>query len=260
MAAIALVELRPDPPNFAGRAMADIGGKPALQRSLIRADAIAGVAGLVVVAPDDQEAEAATRFAKSLGVRVVRGPAEDALGRLAKAARLAGADTIVRLTAAQPLFDPRIAGRLLAFWRTTGAAFGGLDMPNLWPQGLEAETFSAGLLARADKMATHAYERAHPTAWMRAQPDVTKACLLGPGCGFEMLRWRLETPRDLEFHRAVYAALGREAERADAATIAALLLRRRDLIALNEETLEASRQRAQTTANVLSVPETLLAA
>lgn len=90
--------------RFPRKVLADLGGKPVVQHVYERASA-ASLVGVVVVATDSPEVEAAVRF---FGGRVMRvdGPCATGCDRAAAAARAFPADVVVSLQADQPCIRP----------------------------------------------------------------------------------------------------------------------------------------------------------
>ncbi len=242
-------------------ATAELAGRPALAWTLLRARSIPGVSDLVL----SLAAEAATADVCAIGAWAdaavhVAQPC-DPLARLARAVEIAECDVVVRLRARQPLIDADIAARALGLYAEAKADFACTDMPALWPAGLEVEVFSADLAFTADRKAHLPYERANPTRWMRREAGLKRACLLGPGCGFEDMRFGLEGLQDLAALRALAAEMGEAAFTATAAEIAALLMRRQDLLDLNRAASpDPLRVLVRETAEVQSAPQALLAA
>lgn len=240
---------------------AEIAGRPALAWTLSRARAIPGVSDVVL----SVAAEAATPDVCAIGAWAgasvhIAQPC-DPLARLARAVEIADCDVVLRLRARQPLIDADIAARTLGLYAETQADFACTDMPALWPAGLEVEVFSAALAFVADRKAHLPYERANPTRWMRREAGLKRACLLGPGCGFEDLRFGLDAPQDLIALRALAAEMGEAAFDATAAEIAALLMRRQDLLDLSRAApADPIRTLVRETAEVQSPPQALLAA
>lgn len=236
-----IVQARMGSSRLPGKVLEPIGARTALARCLTRCAAIPGVDEIVCAVPYSVSSDPVAEEAKRWGARVVRGPEGDVLARYAMAARAARADLVMRVTSDCPLIDPALCGRVRGLLAESGADYACNNMPPQFPQGLDCDVFAAERLYDADWLAREPYEREHVTPWLRRDPHLTRAALVGPGTGLERLRWTLDYPQDLAFFRAVFAEMGEAAASASWAEIAALLLRRPDLIAINSDFVDEPR-------------------
>lgn len=241
MTAAIIVQARMGSTRLPGKILETLGSRTALARCLDRCRAVPGIDLVVCAVPDTDENEPVAEEAADCGAMVVLGDEHDVLSRYARAAREAGADIVMRITSDCPFIDPVVAGRVLALLRDTGADYATNNAPALFPHGLDCEAFSAALLYEADLRAGDPYQREHVSPWIRTHPGLSHVNLRGPGGGLERLRWTLDRPEDLAFFRAVYAEMGEAAATASAAEIAALCLRRPDLVAINAECADEAR-------------------
>jgi len=114
---------------------------------------------------DDRIAEHLDR----VGIRVVRGPLDDVLGRfVAATADLDPSDCVVRLTGDNPVTDAALVDELLAAMKVSGHIYGRVDIERA-PEGLGAEAFSVEVLRAAAEQATAPYDREHVTPWLRRE-------------------------------------------------------------------------------------------
>lgn len=233
------------------KVLMDIRGKPMLLRVVERARRAATLADVVVATSFAEGDQRIVRWCQALGVPVWRGgttllqwcqhngvtpPADavvrnDVLGRYYEVAWQASADVVVRLTADCPLLDPVVIDAVVATLRGSGADYASNIAPPTYPDGLDAEAFTADALRRAYAEARLPSEREHVTPWMRA--NLRCANVVNPLGNMSALRWTVDDPRDLAFVRAVYAELGEEPF--GMAEVLALLERRPELAALNAD-------------------------
>jgi spore coat polysaccharide biosynthesis protein SpsF (cytidylyltransferase family) len=249
-----IVQARMASTRLPGKALAPLGAKSALARVLDRCAQIRGADVVVCALPASRDCDPLAAEAGRAGALIARGPEQDVLARLAQAASLAGADTVMRITADCPFIDPALCGRVLALLQETGADYACNDLPASWPHGLDCEAFPARLLHWAHALARTDHEREHATPWLRGNHSLIKASLSGPGGALARLRWTLDWPEDLAFAQAVFAALGERAASASAAEIAALVMRRPDIAALNALRHDESRLAARGRADVETPP------
>jgi spore coat polysaccharide biosynthesis protein SpsF len=206
--AVAIVQARMGSSRLPGKVLADVGGRTMLERVVARARAARRLTRVVVatsVAPEDDRVQALCR---RLGIDVFRGSALDVLDRFAGAASRFGADPIVRLTADCPLLDPGVVDAVVARYQDGGVDYAANINPPTFPDGLDTEVFSAEALARAARDAHRPSEREHVTLYIRSHPESFRIANVRGSRDLSGLRWTVDEPEDLEFVRAVYAALG----------------------------------------------------
>lgn len=229
-----------------------LGSQTGLGLCLRRAAAIAGAGAVIFTAPEDEAGDSLACEAARQGAVVVR-RGEDALARAAAAVKTVEARCVIALRADQPFFDPVIAMGVKALLQDTKADFACNTLPAGFPDGLDCAAFSSSLLLDADVKACSAQQRCDAVSWMMTHDALTKANLNGPGAGLENLRWRLSSQADFDFAEAVCEALGPRAQQASAAEIAALCLRRPDLVSINGA-LSNGRRASKASASLQSRP------
>lgn len=144
--------------------------------------------------------------AERLDLAVVRGSADDVLGRYAFAASLLGVSAIVRATADRPAVDLDSPSRTLAILQRTGADYVRDDG---LPLGAGVEAMAVTAIVRAAALATDAYDREHVTSFIRrARPSRAIHALAPPLLRRPDLRFTVETAGDLDYLRRVYQEVG----------------------------------------------------
>ncbi|WP_417482169.1 cytidylyltransferase domain-containing protein [Maricaulis sp.] len=249
-----IVQARFGSTRLPGKILNPLGEKTALARVLDRCARIGGADHVIAAIPETDADDAVAEAAREAGYAVSRGSEDDVLSRYAKAVRDCGAEYVMRVTSDCPFIDPQICERVIALLQDTHADYASNSMPPLFPHGLDCEVFPAVLLYRADRLAREPGDREHVTPWLRQHPHLSHASLTGPGQGLERLRWTLDYAEDLEFFQAVYAELGEAAATASAAELAALCLRRPDLVAINAGRLDQRRLDGCEQAEIVSAP------
>jgi spore coat polysaccharide biosynthesis protein SpsF len=174
---------------------------------------------------DDVLADAA----RALGP-VHRGSALDVLARVAEAARLQGADVVVRGTADNPFPDPGLIAAQVAL-----CIAGDLDYVggSGYPPGLVAEVLSAVSLEAAAREARDPAEREHVTPFVHQRPDRFRLGLLPAHRPARRGRFTVDTEADLAFVRAIAARLAHPPP-VRAAELDAILAADPGLAALND--------------------------
>jgi spore coat polysaccharide biosynthesis protein SpsF (cytidylyltransferase family) len=219
MQALAVVQARMSSTRLPGKVLADVEGEPMLALLLRRLEQASSVGEIVVATSDAPSDDPLEALARSIGVRVHRGPLDDVLARFVGAA--AGHDgPVVRITGDCPLTDPHVVDAVLkCFASTPGAGYGSNVEPRTFPDGLDVEVFSPDALRRADELATDAADREHVTTLMRRRPDLFPVASVTAPEPMGELRWTVDDRDDLEFIRAVVGRLGAQRHTATMADI-----------------------------------------
>lgn len=249
-----IVQARMGSSRLPGKVLEPLGSKTALAHCLDRCAKIPGVDVVVCAVPRHDADTPVAEEAAALGYEVSRGSETDVLKRYADAARQVSATRVMRVTSDCPFIDPDICGQVVELLDASRADYACNNMPPGLPHGLDCDVFSADLLYSADRLARNPYEREHVTPWLRTHPHLTRANLTGPGGVLARLRWTLDYPEDLAFVRAVYDELGEGAADAGTAQIAALCLRRPDLVSINAHRTDEARFKASATAELNTAP------
>jgi len=157
------------------------------------------------LAEDDAVADEARRH----GAAVFRGDAENVLSRYCGAAAEFGADTIIRITADCPLYDPAILTSMLERFRAEPVDYLSNGGPvHRYPRGLDTEIFSRGTLDVVCREAGRPYELEHVTPFIYQHPARFSLAGYTNTSDQSHHRWTLDTPDDWKLIEAVYNALG----------------------------------------------------
>ncbi len=184
-----------------GQPLAPIAGRSLLDRVVERLRSRAGlpvVLATTTLLEDDLLCEEAER----LDVTVVRGSADDVLGRYAFAASVLGVSVIVRATADHPAVDLDAPSRTVKILRRSGADY---VVDYGLPPGTGVEAIAVTALVRAAALAKRAFDREHVTPFIRrAKPSRAIYALAPSALRRPDLRFTVETPFDLDYLRRVY--------------------------------------------------------
>jgi spore coat polysaccharide biosynthesis protein SpsF len=248
---LAVVQARLGSTRLPGKALMMIAGRPMLSHVLARASAVPCVDETVLATTVSPEDDALIEAALGEGVSAVRGSLEDVLDRFRAALRAHPADAIVRVTADCPLLDPEVSDLVvqdyLAHREETDYASN--IGPPTFPDGLDTEIVSAAALERAWREARLSSDREHVTTYIRDGRNGFRARNVVHHEDLSAHRWTVDEPRDLEFVRAVYAALAPDGRRIFGMREVLDLLQRRPELTLinrgitrNEGLLESRRR------------------
>ena len=227
-----VVQARVGSTRLPGKVLQDLGGKTVLAHALARCAAIPGIDVVVCATSELPQDDPITVAAQRAGASVFRGSQDDVLARYLGAAESVGAEIVLRVTSDCPLIDPAICRAVLDLRQSSDADYASNNMPRLYPHGLDCEAFTVAALRQAAGATALPFDREHVTPWLRRAAGLTRANLLGPGWPASMHRWTLDYPEDLDFFRAVFAALP-DPEHAAMQDVLSLLAERPDILALN---------------------------
>jgi spore coat polysaccharide biosynthesis protein SpsF len=140
---------------------------------------------------------------------VNRGSENDVLDRYYQAARMIGAEHIVRVTADCPLIDPVVTDYVIAAYLSTTPPpdYASNTLQRTYPRGLDTEVFSFAALETAWNTDTSSW-REHVTPYLHQNPDRFRLHSVTNPVDFSHLRWTVDTPEDLMLVRAMYQYFG----------------------------------------------------
>lgn len=200
-----VIQARMGSARLPGKSLAPIGGRSLLARvveRLLHQRELPVVLATTTLLEDDMLCEEADR----LGVTVVRGSADDVLGRYAFAASLIGVPAIIRATADNPAVDLDAPLRTLDILLRSGADY---VVDYGLPLGGTVEAMTAAALVRAAALATDGYDREHVTPYVRRDARSRAIDALAPtALRRPELRFTVDTAEDLDYMRRIYHEAG----------------------------------------------------
>jgi spore coat polysaccharide biosynthesis protein SpsF len=249
---VAIIQARMGSSRLPGKVLLDIEGQPMLRRVVERARRAKTIDQVVVATTTEPDDDPVAAFCDARGYPVYRGSLHDVLDRYYQAARWAGAETVVRITADCPLIDPDVVDRTVDAFR--GAALPHLqclnpDLPGsyafcanrlpppwgrTYPIGLDTEVCSFQNLETIWKEAQEPHQREHVMPYFYDHQERFKILLVHHEMNYDSLRLTVDTAQDLELIRQVFARFpGRE----DFSwlEVVALLEREPGLLAINAQ-------------------------
>jgi glutamate-1-semialdehyde 2,1-aminomutase len=208
---VAVIQARMSSSRLPGKVLMDLGGRPVLDHAVAAARCAPGIDRVAIATSTDPSDNPIAAYGEEADVRVHRGPLADVLGRFGVAVAaedLQPGDAVMRLTADCPLLDATVLGLVAERFRSGGVAFVSNTDPVSWPDGLDCELFRVDALRAAVGEARRSDDREHVGPFIRRNlarfPAANIRC---PSGQYEMHRWTLDTPADLEFLRRVVTRL-----------------------------------------------------
>jgi spore coat polysaccharide biosynthesis protein SpsF len=203
---VAIVQARTTSTRLPGKVLSDIEGLPMLAHVLRRARA-SGVDDVVVASTMNAADDPVVEIARSEGARWFRGDEYDVLARYAGAARDAGAEVVVRITADCPLLDPEVLDRVVE-GLDADADYASNVLDRTFPVGLDVEAMRRETLDRIDVLARSPQAREHVTWFLREErPELFVRRSIVDDANNSDLRFTVDTDEDLEVVRRLYREL-----------------------------------------------------
>ncbi len=214
MTLLVVVQARMGSTRLPGKVLLPLAGKPLLGRMLERLRAAKTPFELVVATTTDPSDDLVAETAAAFDTPVYRGHPTDLLDRHVKAARLAGADVVVKIPSDCPLIAPEVVDHVFGAWRERGVPerldyLGNLHPPS-YPDGNDVEVMPLPSLEVAWREATRAFEREHTTPFLWDQPERFRLANVAWETGLDYSqthRFTIDYPEDYALIRAIYDEL-----------------------------------------------------
>jgi spore coat polysaccharide biosynthesis protein SpsF len=235
----AIVQARMGSTRLPGKVLKPLAGRPMLSHLLERLQTAKTLTGVVIATSTLPEDKAIVDFAKSRGVPVFTGSADDVLARYVGAAKSVQADVIARLTGDCPLNDPANVDRAIRFFLANDydIVIEADDKNKISPRGLDVAVCSMDALLRTDKLAHDGPSREHVTLYMYRHPEQFKIGYFPVPAELRHPEWRLcvDEPSDFRLMEEIFARLGRPGHLIEFSEVAALFQREPALLEINRQ-------------------------
>jgi spore coat polysaccharide biosynthesis protein SpsF len=246
MRTLIIVQARMTSTRLPGKVLLPLAGEAMLTRLLERLRRVQRAHGIVIATTTNTTDDAITELCAKLNVPCHRGSEHDVLSRYADAARLHGADVVVRITADCPLIDPALIDQVIATYEAGDTDYVSNMLPPTWPYGMAVEVFSAGALAQAHTEATQAAEREHVTPFLYWHPERYRLRNVASPVDLSQHRWTVDTPEDYALVSRLFEHLMPTHPQFTQADVLALLEQHPDWIALNQHIQQKPATQTQT--------------
>ena len=143
----------------------------------------------------------------SKNITFFRGSSNDVLDRYFQCAKKFSINTIVRITADNPLIDPNIVDLVIDKYNNTKCDYGTNCLPRTFPYGTEVEIFSFKKLYEVWQNAKKPSEREHVTPYFYNNPDLFKIINLEHSKNISNLRWTIDQENDLKLFQTIISKI-----------------------------------------------------
>jgi spore coat polysaccharide biosynthesis protein SpsF len=234
---VAIVQARVGSTRLPGKVLKDLEGETVLCRVVNRLRRAPQINEVLVATTDRTADDAIVAECRRISVPVSRGDQDDVLDRYHRAAQLAKADVVVRVTSDCPLIDPEITGKTITAFQQALPDYASNVMERTYPRGLDTEVMSFDALAHAWQVARKPHEREHVTPYIYEHPAEFKLLSVAGDEDHSGNRWTVDTPEDLKFMQEVLARL-KENPDFSWRDVLSLLDREPELVELNRSVVQ----------------------
>jgi spore coat polysaccharide biosynthesis protein SpsF len=212
MKILTVIQARRGSSRLPDKVLKPVLGAPILLRMIERVKASRLHGSLVVATTQEEKDDIICQLCKENHIEFFRGHSTDLLDRHYEAARLFGADAVVKIPSDCPLIDPRIIDEVLQYYISHSDHFDYISNlhPATWPDGNDVEVMSFDTLHTAWKKASRDFEREHTTPYIWENPSEFRigSVIWNTGKDYSTShRWTLDYPEDLAFIQRVYEEL-----------------------------------------------------
>lgn len=247
MKTLLIVQARMTSTRLPGKVLLPLAGEPMLTRLVERLRCVQRADGIVIATTTNATDDPIAQQCAQLAVPCHRGSEHDVLSRYADAARLYGADTVVRITSDCPLIEPELVDRVIAVYEEGDSDYVSNMLPPTWPYGMAVEVFSAAVLAQAHAEATQPAEREHVTPFIYWHPERYRLRNVASPVDLSHHRWTVDTPEDYALVSRLFDHLMPTRPNFTQADVLALLDQHPDWIALNQHIQQKPATQTQNT-------------
>ncbi len=205
---VAIIQARMGSERLPGKVLKDLGGETMLARVVTRARRASLVNDVMVATSKKPMDDLIVRECERLSVGFFRGEEIDVLDRYFRAAQIAKADAVVRITSDCPLIDPEVTDKTIRAFLENTPDYASNTVVRTYPRGLDTEVVSLKALNQAWERARKPYEREHVTPYLLEHPAEFELLSVTGDEDYSQHRWTVDTPQDYEFAQAVYDRLG----------------------------------------------------
>jgi spore coat polysaccharide biosynthesis protein SpsF (cytidylyltransferase family) len=162
-----IVQARMGSSRLPGKVMKKVGDKFLLDYVLEQLKSSKNIEKIIVATTTLTNDDIICQYVSSKNIKFFRGSSDDVLDRYYQCAKKFTVDTIVRITADNPLIDPNIIDRVINEYSNKKVDYVTNTLDRTFPYGTEVEIFSFKTLEKAWKNAIKSSEREHVTPFIR---------------------------------------------------------------------------------------------
>lgn len=194
--ALIVIQVRFNSKRLLGKALLPLCGVPVLIYLIRRLKSLPSSYKILVATTERVEDDIIAAWSIEEGIENVRGEEDNVLARYIKCIKTFSCDSIVRVTADNPLTDPRIIINAVEKMKEGGYDY--VRAVDGYPAGIGVDVFTNNLLRVSYESSTSAYEREHIDAYVLNHPSLFKISHLSvpPELNYPDIRLTVDTYGD----------------------------------------------------------------
>jgi len=198
-----IVQARMGSSRLPGKVMKKIGDKFLLDYVLEQLQSSKKIEKLFVATTTLSMDDVICNHLSSKNISFFRGSANDVLDRYVQCAKNFSINTIIRITADNPLIDPNIVDLVIEKFQNANCDYATNCLPRTFPYGTEVEIFSFEKLHQVWLNAKKPSEREHVTPYFYNHPELFKIANLENSKNISNLRWTVDRKNDLKLVQTI---------------------------------------------------------
>jgi spore coat polysaccharide biosynthesis protein SpsF len=169
---IAVVQSRMTSSRLPGKALINLGGRPAIEQLLRRLQAVPEIDKIIVATTTNTDDDVLIDYLNGIGVSSSRGSESDVLGRVAQTISDIECEYVVKVTADCPVLDPEIASSVISVAHSNKYDFVSNGIVRSFPDGMDCSVVRKTALLQSAIDAVDPLEREHTSLHIRRNPNI----------------------------------------------------------------------------------------
>lgn len=202
-----VIQARMSSSRLPGKVMMPLAGRPVLETIVDRLTRVKKASQIIVATSEEIADDVIAAFCQRAEISCYRGSLNNVLDRFHSAALYYNLENVIRVTADCPLIDPKIVDELIDLHMIENNDYTSNVLEPSFPDGLDAEIFKFGALAKAHAQAKLPSDLEHVTKYIYSNPAIFKLGCLRSKQDFSHVRWTLDEPEDFVVIKEIYQVL-----------------------------------------------------
>ncbi len=200
---VAIIQARMGSSRFPNKTLRPIADQPLIGFLIDRLKRCESLKNIIIATTVNKSDDQLVEWAKLHNVPLFRGSETDVLNRFFKCASQYDVDVIVRITADDPLKDPKVIDRAVTIFNSNDYDYVSNTIKPTFPEGIDVEVFSFSALSRAEHEAKKESEREHVTPYIWSNPEIFSITNFTAKTDDSDIRLTVDYPSDLKMLNSI---------------------------------------------------------